>query len=166
MRKFILILIFLFPSLLFSQRDITDSLKKAVNETNIDTVKIQLYNQLSNVLKGRDNEQALMFAKKSLALAKKTNYLKGVAPVYKTIGILKFFQGELDSAFVYFDKSLKTYKELGDKKGVAAGYVNIGILKKNIGEIKEAGNSYQKALEVYKEIDDNEGVAKTYLNLG
>ncbi len=162
--------IILFPTLFlffigFAQTPV-DSLLKVAESSNIDTVKIKIYSEISDILKGRDNKKAMYYAKKSLLLGQKNNYLKGVAGVYKTIGIINFFQGELDSAFLYFDKSLKTYEELNDKKGVAASYVNIGILKKNIGQIKEAGESYQKALEVYREINDNEGIAKTYLNLG
>ncbi len=166
MKNFILILIFLFPILGFAQNNSIDSLKQAAEKSEIDTVKVQIYNKLSNMLKGRDNKQALFYAEKSLLLGKKSGYLKGVAQVYKTIGIINLFKGEIDSAFLYFDKSLKTFEKLGDKKGVAASYVNIGILNKNIGQIKESGDSYQKALETYKEINDNEGIAKTYLNLG
>ncbi len=166
MKNFLLILSLFFSVTGFSQNNPIDSLKQAAENSQSDTIKIQIYNELSNLMKGRNNEQAMVYAEKSLLLGKKNNYLKGIAPVYKTIGIINFFKGELDSAFIYFDKSLKTYEELGDKKGVAASYVNIGILKKNIGEIKDAGESYQKALETYREIGDNEGIAKTYLNLG
>ncbi len=165
MKKLTFFVLLLYTTFISAQNPI-DSLKQVVEKTQIDTVKVQIYNDIANALKGRDNKQAMFYAEKSLLLGKKSEYLKGVANVYKTIGIIYFFKGELDSAFTSFDRSLKTFEKLGDKKGVAASYVNIGILKKNIGEIKEAGESYQKALEIYQEIGDNEGVAKTYLNLG
>ena len=165
MKKILYLLLIFSPIIGFSQNPV-DSLIQVAEKSSVDTVKSQVYNEVANALKGRDNKQAMYYAEKSLLFGQKSDYLKGIASVYKTMGIINFFKGELDSAFLYFDKSLKTYEELGDKKGVAASYVNIGILKKNIGEIKDAGDSYQKALETYREIDDNEGIAKTYLNLG
>ncbi len=164
--KKILLFLFLAGPIIGLSQNLTDSLIQAAEKTTVDTLKAQIYNEIANALKGRDNKQALYYAEKSLSYAEKSDFLKGVADVYKTIGIINFFKGESDSAFFYFDKSLKTFEAIGDKKGVAASYVNIGILRRNVGEIKESGDNYQKALEIYQEIGDDTGIAKTYLNLG
>lgn len=165
MKKILVLLLFFGPLLGQSQNPV-DSLIQVADKSTVDTVKSQVYNEIANALKGRDNKQAMFYAEKSLLFGEKSDFLKGIANVYKTIGIIYYFKGELDSAFLSFDKSLKKFEELGDKKGVAASYVNIGILKRNVGEINEAGENYQKALEIYQEINDDEGIAKTYLNLG
>lgn len=166
MKKYLILLLFFSVSLIGQSQNPVDSLKQAAEKSTVDSVKSQIYNEIANVLKGRDNKQAMFYAEKSLLYGEKSNFLKGIADVYKTIGIIYYFKGELDSAFTSFDKSLKTFEKLDDKKGVAASYVNIGILKRNVGKIKEAGDNYQKALEIYQKIDDEEGIAKTYLNLG
>lgn len=165
MNKFLFFLFLLIPVIGQSQNSV-DSLIKVAEKSNIDSVKSQVYNEIANALKGRDNKKAMFYAEKSLSYGEKSSFMKGIANVYKTVGIIYYFKGELDSAFLSFDKSLETFEKLGNKKGVAASYVNIGILKRNVGEIKEAGNNYQKALEIYQEINDNEGIAKIYLNLG
>ena len=164
--KKILVLLLFFGTLIGQSQNPVDSLIQVADKSTVDTVKSQVYNEIANALKGRDNKQAMFYAEQSLLFGEKSDFLKGIANVYKTIGIIYYFKGELDSAFLSFDKSLKKFEELGDKKGVAASYVNIGILKRNVGEINEAGENYQKALEIYQEINDDEGIAKTYLNLG
>jgi len=170
MKKNITILLF---SVLFilnfninAQQNPIDSLKSIVETTKIDTVKVNTLCELANLLRGRDNEQAKIYAEQALTLGQEINYKKGIADVYKTLGIIHFMFGDVENAYKASYNSRDTYESIDDKKGVAACYVNIGIFQRNTGEIKESGKSYRKALEIYEEIDDKAGIAKTNLNLG
>ncbi len=158
--------IFIIQSGLNAQQNPVDSLLNEIEKTTVDTAKVNLLNELANMLRGRNNEQALDYAQQALTLGKEVDYKKGIADVYKTLGIIYFMFGEFDKAYDASYESRDTYEIIGDKKGVAACYVNIGIFKRNLGEIIESLDSYQKALDIYLEIDDKEGIAKTYLNLG
>ncbi len=170
MKKNTLYLFFIFvliiPLGINAQQNPVDSLLNEIDKTNADTSKVNLLNELANILKGRNNEQALDYAEQALILGKEIDYIQGIAAVYKTLGIIYFMFGEVDKAFESTELSREAYKSTDDKKGVAACYVNEGIFKRNFGEIEQSGDSFQKALEIYKEIDDKEGIAKTYLNIG
>ncbi|MCD4794052.1 MAG: tetratricopeptide repeat protein [Bacteroidales bacterium] len=158
--------IFIIQSGLYAQQNPVDSLLNEIKKTTVDTAKVNLLNELANMLRGRNNEQALDYAQQALTLGKEIDYKKGIADVYKTLGIIHFMFGEFDKAYELTKNSRETFESIGDKKGVAACYVNIGIFKRSLGEIIESRDSYQKALDIYLEIDDKEGIAKTYLNLG
>ncbi len=161
-----LLFVFIIPFGIKAQQSPVDSLLIEIEKTTTDTSKVKLLNELANLLRGRNNEQALDYAQQALILGKEIEYKQGIADVYKTLGIIYFMFGEFDKAYEATNNSKDTYKSINDKKGVAACYVNEGIFKRNLGEIKQSGESYQKALEIYKEIDDKEGIAKTYLNIG
>ena len=162
----ILFTLFIFPFRIDAQQNPVDSLKSVLEKTQIDTVKVNTLNELANLLRGRDNEQALKYAQEALSLGNDIDYKKGIADVNKTLGIIHFMFGEIDKAYEATNESRITYESIDDKKGVAACYVNTGIFKRNIGQSKASAENYQKALEIYEEIGDKDGVAKTNLNLG
>ncbi len=163
---FVIILVINFSLVFTGQQNPVDSLKAVIETTKIDTVKVNALNEIANVLRGRNNEQALQYAEQALVLSKKINYNKGTAEVYKTLGIINFMFGEFEKALEATNNARSSFEEINDKKGIAACYVNIGIFKRNTGEIKESIDNFQKALGFYEEINDKEGIAKTYLNLG
>jgi tetratricopeptide (TPR) repeat protein len=149
-----------------SQKNYTDSIINIAYKQKADTSKVIELNDIAMKSAAGDNENAMVLAKKALDLSTKIHFEKGVALVYKTIGIIHFYRGENDKAFEYFYKSLDTYKKSGDKSGVARSYVNIGVIYRSKQDYTNALKSYNDALEVFKETSDKEGIAVTYLNIG
>jgi serine phosphatase RsbU (regulator of sigma subunit) len=168
MKKIFLIL---FPFLILSysikaQQNPVDSLQSILETSQIDTVKINVLIELSNLLRSRDIEQATQYSAEALKLAEEINYKNGIAEANKVSGVINFMAGEIESAFELTNSAKDIFVQIEDYAGIAACYVNLGIFYRQIGEIEESGNSFQKAIENYKIVKDNEGVAKTYLNIG
>ena len=68
--------LFIFPFSIDAQQNPVDSLKSVLEKTQIDTVKVNTLNELSNLLRGRDNEQALIYAQEALSLGKEIDFKK------------------------------------------------------------------------------------------
>ena len=162
----IFLLILLSTVSAFSQKNPVDSLISEIEKATVDTSKVQLLNQVSSMLRGRDNEKAMQYTLVAIKLSEKNNYKIGLADANKTLGILYFMTGEFEKANKATLKSKKTYAGIDDRNGVAACCVNIGIFNGRQGKIAEAKKSYEDALAIYKEIGDDDGSAKTYLNIG
>jgi len=161
-----LLIIILSQSILFSQQNPVDSLISEIEKTAMDTSKVKLLNEVSGMLRGRDNEKAMQYSLQAIEIAEKVDYKEGIADANKTLGIIYFMMGDFDKAYEASNKSKSTYESIDDKNGVAACCVNLGIFNGRQGKITEAKKSYEDALEIYKEIGDDEGSAKIYLNLG
>jgi len=153
-------------SALYAQNSETDSLISVLKTQKIDTVRIQLYNQIAQKTAKENPQKALEFANKGLEISKKNNFLKGTADLYKTIGIIYFYSGENEKAFTNFFLSLETYKTMGDLNGVARSYNNIGVIYKNTGKLDKAIENYEKCREILEKIQDKKGLAAVYNNIG
>jgi serine phosphatase RsbU (regulator of sigma subunit)/Tfp pilus assembly protein PilF len=166
--SFLLVCIFtlIISNGLQAQQNPVDSLLNKLKTVNTDTAKVNILNQLADILKGRDNDKAEEYSSQALELADKANYQKGIADGLKTKGVIEFMKGDFDTAFESMNKSRETYEKMGDKKGMAACYNNLGIFNRNLGELSASQENFSKALDLFKEIEDKEGIAKTYLNLG
>ena len=64
----------------------TDSLLQVLNNPVHDTVKVNVYVDLSRILRRTFPDSATAFAEKGLEITKKSNYKKGEANLYKNIG--------------------------------------------------------------------------------
>src|SRR5690349_1635595 len=114
MRNFIK---YLFISLWFStisevmaQKSVMDSLLLALNTAKEDTNKVNLLYQLSE--KCESQEDILLYAEQSLALAQKLSYKKGIANAFNNIGYVYDNLGQIQKALEYYSSSLKLQEEL------------------------------------------------------
>jgi len=159
-------LFLLFPFGVNAQQNPIDSLISEIEKTTIDTSKVKLLNEVSGMLRGRDNEKAMQYALQAIEISRKSDFKIGIADANKTIGIIHFMTGEFDKAYEATNISKDAYENIDDKKGVAACFVNLGIFRKSLGEITQSTENYKKALSIYEEIGDDEGSSKAYLNIG
>ncbi len=164
--SFILFSFLILAFSLTAQQNPIDSLENALKNENIDSSKVKLYNELSALYRGRDNDKAFQYADSAIKLGEISDYKIGIAEAYKTAGILHFMSGEFDKAYETTNKSKEIYRTINNQNGVAACLVNTGIFNKNLGKIKKSIENYKNALNIYKEIEDKEGIAKTNFNLG
>ena len=77
-----LLIIFLIPIGINAQQNPVDSLLNEIEKTTTDTSKVKLLNELANLLKGRNNEQAMDYAQQALTLGKEIDFKPGTADVY------------------------------------------------------------------------------------
>lgn len=158
--------LFLFCASAFSQKSETDSLLNVLKSNPPDTIQVQVLNQIAQKTAKKNSQEALVYAQKGMEISKKIKYNKGTADLYKTIGIIYFYNGDNDKAFENFYLSLETYKLMGDKVGVARSYNNIGVIYKNTGKLDKAIENFDKSREILEKSSDKKGLASVYNNIG
>lgn len=149
----------------FSQSE-TDSLENVVKAGAQDTGTVNALNLLCKKNWSSEQEKALEYGNRALALAQKIKYKKGAAQALNNMGVVYYNFSDYNKAMNYHFKSLEIRKELGDKKDISASYNNLGNAYDGLSNYKEAKEYFVKALELREEISDEKGIAGTSNNLG
>ncbi|MBN2893224.1 MAG: tetratricopeptide repeat protein [Bacteroidales bacterium] len=160
----ILLLSILLSSFLYGQSSEIDSLRNIISKTKIDSVKVNSLNELGQKLTKVDLDNAMDTIDLSIEIAKKSEFIKGLALGYKIKGIIFYYQGQVDTGLTYFYKSLDIYESNDYVSEAAKMYNNIGIIQKSKGNIQEAITSYLKAIELLKQTNDKATMVTVSIN--
>lgn len=82
------------------------------------------------------------------------------------IGILYYYNKQLDKARITYNKALALYRQTNDQHGQAAVFGEIGHLFEKRQRYDSAFHYQQRALQGYQKIGSRSGQAKIYENLG
>jgi tetratricopeptide (TPR) repeat protein len=164
--KFFLCLILCFVSTLVVAQNTAkiDSLENLLKNLPNDTLKTNIYNQLSVEYRKKDFKKAIEYAHKGLALAKKISFKKGEANINVCLANNYSYGGVLDSAEYYFLKAIALREANKDEKGQAMSLNSLGNLYVNQGRYQDAINKYILALNLFERIKDSSSAP--YNNLG
>jgi len=113
-----------------------------------------------------DLEQALDFAKQSLALSEAMDNKLGVMNAANDLGLVYHYQGDLDQALAYYRQSLATCEAIGHKRGIAAASSNIAMIFRLRGELDRALVYLQRDLAISEEFGARHGIMCAYGNMG
>ncbi len=158
MRKLVFLL--LLPGrLLFSQNAPFDSLEQRFAVEKSDARKLELLSEMTAASFGVDFKQALVYAKRGVALAEKSGDKDWQPKFYEMQGRMHANLLQLDSAVLFFNKAMTGYTAIGSKKGQATTWFKIAWVHKRKEEIEKAMAADLKALRLMEEINDQEGIA-------
>ena len=153
-----------------------DSLLIQLRKAKEDTVRIRLYNELSDIYTKTKPDSAFYYVNYAIKLANKLIDSKNedIIPIVKNLNSNSYTNlgnyykalGESNNAIINFKKSLDIRNELKDQKGVANNYIDIGIIKTSTGNYLSAEEYLKKAIEVQEKIQDSPGLAKAFRNMG
>ncbi|MDG2226728.1 MAG: tetratricopeptide repeat protein, partial [Flavobacteriales bacterium] len=113
-----------------------------------------------------NNEKAMEYYSKSLAIRKGIGDKKGIASSCNNIGNIYNSQGDYEKALEYYSKSLAIDKELDNKKSIGNIFGNIGRIYLEQGNYEKALEYFSKNLGIKKELGDKRGIASSYNNIG
>ncbi|MDP1799715.1 MAG: tetratricopeptide repeat protein [Bacteroidota bacterium] len=154
-------------------RSQTDSLQKALLRWEAkpnyqkDTNYILNLNLLAEALwKKEQLNDAAIYSKRALALAKPLNYLLGISNAYNSTGIIYWYKGQFDSAIYSFESALPIFIKINNKKGVASSLNNIGMLSAMKGDFPNALSYFFKALKIHEENNNLGGQSGCCNNIG
>jgi len=139
---------------------------KGVVKTGNDRQQFSALTTLSDYYSDNDLEQAMLYAKQSLAKAKAVRNDTFLSLGYNSVANVFQYKSQLDSALKYHKKALFVRQKVKDSTGIADSYNNIGIAYDQKAQYPEALQNYFRALAYY---DDKSAVAKqamTYTNIG
>ncbi len=164
MKKIITILFLLLNLGIFAQDEINRKIDSLLNLPD-DTTKVIELNKILWKLT-YDSAACNDLAQKSIEIAEKLGYTKGVATAQKNLAAYYFYAGDYSKALELYQQSLKKYEEIGYKKGIAIDYRNIGNIHYQLGNNDIALDKYIKSLKIREELKDTLGVAKIYVAIG
>ena len=144
-----------------------DSLVKAAEGQQSDTNKVNTLVRLANEYSNAYNYKLTLEAsEKSLELARKLGYKKGMSRSYFNLACAQRETGDYTSGIENFKKALALYDELGDRKGVGETNRELGITFKNQSQYPKALEHYLVSLKIMESLGDKKGIASNYLNIG
>ncbi|HVX50574.1 MAG TPA: sensor histidine kinase [Chitinophagaceae bacterium] len=166
MKKALLIWLAFIATCARAQRHGIDSLENLLQPGINDSVKLDIYKQLSETMNFKDFDSNLLFAREGLALAVKKNDAVKKGIFYDNIGAAFYFKGFFDSAASYYFKAVSLLQAAGNLATLAATYNNLAKLYRKTGAYPRALNFYNKAIDIFKDLHDDDDLSSTYNECG
>jgi tetratricopeptide (TPR) repeat protein len=145
----------------------TDSIRKAIDQTDNDTVKAKSWNVLSiEYSYAGYYELAERAAYEALDLSKRNNFSSGIADSYYYLGISFSKRAQFDKAIEWFLKAMSAYDAIGNARGKGFAVMLIGVIHYDLKNYTKAEEEYNKALDIFTKADIKSGIANCLVNLG
>jgi len=119
-----------------------DSLKKVASVSH-DTLKFQLFVDLSFAYTSQNMDSALKYSHDALSLLPRLTAKRYKAAAFNSVAVIHYYNKDYDSALHYFRLALTVNVALNRKYGVAINYGQIGSVYHMKNEVDSAIN-YQK----------------------
>ncbi len=139
-----------------------DSISKLPPDTN----KVIAYNDLIWRISYFDSINSVRCATRSINLANRLAYWKGVATAQKNLGAYYYYHADYQEALKLYKSSLENFEKAKYKKGEAIAYKNLGNIYSQLGNWESALTFYFQSLKLREEINDVLGKAKTLSSIG
>ncbi len=142
-----------------------DTKQSETGDGNIDTLNVNYLNQQCWLLRKTDPLEAIAIGNKSLELAERMGYDKGMAQVLNYLGVCYLKLNDARTASSYFFKALAFSDSLNIKieKGYALNNIASALILE--GEYKQALNYTNKALLLQTQNNDRKGIAYAWLRM-
>jgi class 3 adenylate cyclase len=162
--------IFLLVTLIFvafsPRGEASDSLLLQLSNSDHDTIKIDILDQLTKSQLGPNPDQALDYAQEAVELATKVNDKKRLGYALKNVGLAHYFKGDFVQVLTYWQQSLEAFKQINDSKGISNLESNIGAVFYSTGDNVKALEHYLTALKISESSGDDHRKATVLQNIG
>jgi signal transduction histidine kinase len=139
-----------------------------LNTAKHDTDRVNIYYAISRQYWNKNSDSALLMAQKSLELAQKIHFEKGIALAYLSKGVVLVSKGKFPEALECHFRCLRISEKLGMTGLTGNQYNNIGIVYANMDDYAKALYYYQQTYKIVLKQHDPTGFA-TYgllVNMG
>ena len=137
----------------------------ALDIASQDTNYVKALNKQAMAARLTDPAQTISTGQKSLALAQKLNYFKGIAEAYRVTGVGQYYLNLMQESITSYINALTYYQKINDLQGEAKIYNNIGNLYRD-NDYARSLEFFSQALTIAKKISDQALIANIELNLG
>lgn len=155
-----------FPTIVDNAELIYDSMITKLNQASIDTIKINILNEIAWHFAPTNFSKSLQFSDSALSLSRKIDWKKGEATALKNKGEALRFKGDIQKALLNHEASLSIFKYLQDQEGIASLLSNIGIEYFMLSDFAKSFDYYSRALAIYRELENNPGTLKNLQLMG
>lgn len=143
-----------------------DSLLVELKNAKEDTLKVNLYHDISKHYILTDIDTAYYFSQNGITLSQKIGFRKGEMMNLNVLGNYYENKTEYAEALATYDKALKIALELNSTKGFGMLYNNIGMVHIRQGKYDIALPLMFDALKAEEKLGNNKGIAQSYNNIG
>ncbi|MBL0340828.1 MAG: hypothetical protein IPP71_07845 [Bacteroidetes bacterium] len=143
-----------------------DSLLTVYSKTEIDSVKCTLLFEISKLYWFTNLSKGIDYGNRSLMLAKKINYNKGIVEGNYSLAYLNLNRGKYYEALEFSNNTLISLKKSKDEYIEAMTYANLGFIYNYLGKVKQAQENCYKAIDLATKLNFLECVAIGFTNLG
>ncbi len=153
-------------SQLLSKKQI-DSIKSelSVSKKN-DSVSVNSYIQLGNVLLNTEPELANKYTDSAFAIAEKINWKPGLAAVFRQKSVYYLNKSDYSTAISYLQKAKKIGEELKDEKLISSLDINMGLIYLQSEEYLPAIKCFKRSLAYGEKINNAQFITYSLNNLG
>jgi signal transduction histidine kinase len=102
-------------------------------------------------------DSSIYFAQKALQISQGSNYKRGIAESYRSIGVSNMYLGDRNVAKQYLSQALSLFSILSDRTGIAATYNNLGVLYSRVDDFSTSFKYFDSALILFRKISNKEG---------
>ena len=142
-----------------------DSLRGLLKNTIVDSVKADLYNELSYKLFYSDKDTSKIYAQYGMYLSKKNNYQKGIAESFLNYGNISIIEGNLNKAIEQFLKAIELFQKINDSTGITKTYLGLGLTHYYLNNLENSLEYNRQALAISEKIN-KKYIDKIYNNIG
>lgn len=143
-----------------------DSFRVEIKKQNVDSNKVKLLKKISEIYNGTCSDSALAYGFRSLSLAKKIQWERGIAMAHMGLGVSYELRSDFPNSLDHYLQALRINERIGNKRGVAAGNWGISNIYRSQKQFDRAISYTQKALTYYEETNDKTSISSLLLNLG
>jgi signal transduction histidine kinase len=158
-------LIFFILSSGAQKNKIIDSLEK-IAHNQVDTNLIKTYNELTWQYRTIDQNKAIDYANKAIALSSRYKFDRGIAQAYNDLGIIFYDKQNFDTAIILYNKAFEIRKRNNDVPGMAKLYNKIGVVYQKRGNFDKALENQLNALRLFEQVKDDIGISYSLNNIG
>ncbi len=145
------IFIFSFHQYSFSQTFVIDSIQDLLSNTQHDTSKIALLNELSLLLFNTDPTEALLLAEKSQLISDQENYFVHQTRTNNAMAASNWLLGNYKVAVEYVHKNIAIYEKDNNQKELANSYHHLSVILLETSQLNSALEYSQMAIKISSE---------------
>ncbi len=165
-KQFILSVLLLFSSVLFSQQNPKiDSLEALLPNTSGEE-KSQILMNLSALYQSVSPEKSLEYDLQNAELQESLGSVKDLSGTLNNIGISYYLMGDYGRSLDYFEQSLELREQLQDTVNIVKTLNNLGVISQITGDFKKALEYLNRSLIFKLDLNDTLSTAKTLNNIG
>ncbi|MFD2201527.1 tetratricopeptide repeat protein [Shivajiella indica] len=143
-----------------------DSLSALIENTTVDSVRVEAMMALAWEKMYKDPEEAKNLGLKGISFLKSIENLRIEGYAYTVMGVVYWVSSSYDSAIYYLNKSGEAYLKKNDSRGLAAVYNNISLVYQNQSTYPKALDFATKSLELAEESENKSMIANATFTVG
>jgi signal transduction histidine kinase/tetratricopeptide (TPR) repeat protein len=148
------------------QADTLDSLRNNVDNAATLSARMEALLDLSWEQKNSDPKAAWLQALEALEIAGQLEDWEHKALAFKNMGVIKWYDSQLDASRTFLDSARVYFEKAGDEKGRGDVLNNLALNFHITGDYGTARRLYEEALQVRKQLGDEPGMIITLINMG